>query len=323
MANLATPRISARQRPAISWVSAITISTRRKSQRSITATSKQLIRSARPRSIRTNPTSIRKGKPRSVLTTKVPIKNSRGTVVERDEPRHHRAEADRGNLAGEQGAIAGAEQFYRTLIETLPVTVVLSRCGGSHKLHLARRQGDVGLPPGKAWGTRRSTGLRRTSEVVRQRMRRSWSIWPGNRRSIQDVRREVTRPVRARSPRPPLSIGRDPQRRGHRVPGHGRAAQAGGGDLESGQGRRPKGEGRPPSRPIGQGPFPGVLSHELVHAADAGGDGLVDAPGRPDLDPVVRETLEIARRNVELEARPESTICWTCRGSPGENQTQP
>ena len=63
--------------------------------------------------------------------------------------------------------------------------------------------------------------------------------------------------------------------------------------------------------------FLAILSHELRHAADAGGNGSVDAQDRPDWTRACAEMLEMVRRNVEMEARLIDDLL-TCRVSPGE-----
>ena len=109
---------------------------------------RELMRSGEPLVNKDEPHPDPQGNPRTVLTTKVPLKDSRGTVVglvgiSRDITDQRRAET----------AIRESEQFYRTLIETLPVTVVLASPQGLATYISPAAKEMFDISPGEGLGT--------------------------------------------------------------------------------------------------------------------------------------------------------------------------
>ena len=131
----------------------------------------------------------------------------------------------------------------------------------------------------------------------------TWSTRTTARRRGRPSRRcprascPASRTVPAQGRRRPLALL---ERRGgrradlRRGPGHHRA-EAGRG-IAAGQGG---GRGGQP----GQGPVPGRPQPRAAHPADPRADGRLGAARRRDAAPEIRPTLEMIRRNVELEAR--------------------
>ena len=80
-------------------------------------------------------------------------------------------------------ALRESEQFYRTLIETLPVTVVLADPKGRVSYISPAAKAMFDLAPGKAWARFRPTGSRpSTTRSSVSACSRSWSICTRNRR---------------------------------------------------------------------------------------------------------------------------------------------
>jgi len=128
---------------------------------------RELVRSGETLINKDEPHPDPQGNLRTVLTTKVPLKDSRGTVVglvgiSRDITDQRRAET----------AIRESEQFYRTLIETLPVTVVLASPQGLATYISPAAKEMFDISPGEGLGTVPTDWIApEHHEIVRQRMR--------------------------------------------------------------------------------------------------------------------------------------------------------
>ena len=258
----------------------------------------QLMRTGEPLVDKDEPHRDPQGNPRTVLSTKVPIKDSRGTVVglvgiSRDVTERKQTEE---TLRESKEQLRESEQFYRTLIETLPVTVVLADATGrvSYVSPAAKEMFD--LAPGEGLGTLPTDWIApEHHESVRQRMRQVLvDLQPQPPIPYKMLKRDGTA-VWAQVASAPV-LDREGRLKGvvtvcQDITGHKRAEESLQAAKESAErGNRAKDH------------FLAVLSHELRIPLTPVVMGLSMLQDRPDLDPTSREILEMARRNVELEA---------------------
>lgn len=195
-----------------------------------------------------------------------------------------------------EDALRESEQFYRTLIETLPVTVVLADAKGRVSYISPAAKEMFGLAPGEGLGTLPTDWIApEHHEVVRQRVQKVMvDLHPQPPIEYKMLKRDGT-PVWAQVASAPLldvegrlkgvvtvcqDITARKQAFDELVAAKASAEQA----------NRAKDH------------FLAILSHELRTPLTPVVMGLSMLQDRPDLDPSLREILEMVRRNVELEA---------------------